>query len=73
MKNNFLKNGKNMAEKAKRIWKVKKLEPGSFQVSNRKTGKTYKLLYEEFVFGSGLYNSIVETFPSYVHHAIWNL
>ena len=62
-----------MAEKAKRIWKVKKLNPGSFQVTNTKTGKIYKLLSEEFVWGCGMYNDVVEIFPNYIHNAIWNL
>ncbi|RLD84442.1 MAG: hypothetical protein DRJ10_01200 [Bacteroidetes bacterium] len=59
-------------------WKVEKSPKfkhlgGDFKITNLKTGKIYYMSSSEFVFGCGMYNEIVETFPNYVHYCVWDM
>lgn len=57
-------------------WKVQKLQQNArdfFRITNLKTGKVYNLIAAEFVYGCGMYNEIVETFPNYVHYKVWDM
>ncbi len=67
-----------MTRKRNKNWKVEKITTKgsrfrSFRITNLKTGKIYNMVAQEFVFGCGSYNEIVETFPDYVHYEVWDM
>jgi hypothetical protein len=59
-------------EKDNHIWSVK-FNPanGIYFVANEKTSKEWQLLANEFILGQRYYNEVTDTFPGYVHNAIW--
>jgi hypothetical protein len=62
-----------------KVWTIKKVPHNAltnchwFEITNIRTGKTYKHYAQEFCYGQMHYDPATDKFPLYIHAQMWDM